>query len=432
MKDYDLWKDSCLNQGFRSLRKNFLGVMIMSLCLVLLGVTLARFGEINFVSKTWELLTVETAQADWHYWIVWVVLILAPLALGLAFVYCTQINQEESLIESGVFGCFPEIYFKWLAVIWMIFVVHSFWWFLYQDMTPPQNSYSVTPFVIPESLEGPKVVWVGEAASIAGPVCLFFMGFFWMFSMPVFVYRDTGIIAGLRASKEMVWNRPLHFLLFLFVLFLVSLAIWGVGFGLTRLVEPASFDTSQGIGDLDWAPALLIPLAWVWCTLGAVYNSMSRRVIAPSDSSEAPSSSGRSPSREWMGGIPSYVKTLLLIGVIFLFAWSQREERTRELMSAERAIVGKYEWQMLGDYSMKTTYVVLNNGTAVKYDEWPMKDDQAWRGRRNTYFWTMIGDELHVEDVMGEDAVFEIESNGNLTGKKDYNFEGIQTFKRIN
>ncbi len=115
-----------------------------------------------------------------------------------------------------------------------------------------------------------------------------------------------------------------------------------------------------------------------------------------------------------------------------MFAWSQREERTRELMSAERAIVGKYEWQMLGDYSMKTTYVVLNNGTAVKYDEWPMMDDQAWRGRRNTYFWTMIGDELHIEDVMGEDAVFEIEPNGNLTGKKDYNFEGIQTFKRIN
>ena len=44
----------------------------------------------------------------------------------------------------------------------------------------------------------------------------------------------------------------------------------------------------------------------------------------------------------------------------------------------------------------------------------------------------MIGDELHVEDEQGLDAVFEIEPNGNLTGKKDYNFEGIQTFKRIN
>ena len=141
----------------------------------------------------------------------------------------------------------------------------------------------------PRTSDWPKNIdttteWAADIASVAGPLTVFYMAGSWMFSIPIFAFQRTGFGSALTDSRKKVWKRPIHFLLFMFVVSLISLVVWGIGFGLTRLIEPSSFDTDKGIGDFDWAPALLFVIAWVMCTLGAVYNSMFGDILPDSNS----------------------------------------------------------------------------------------------------------------------------------------------------
>ena len=283
MQEYNLWKDGCLKQGLRSFRENFLGVMCMSTLVLSVLILGARFGDIYYFFKKWGLFVIDRDIQSWQGWIALLVLVIAPLIIGLAAVYFVQINRGKSLKESGVFEGFHKNYSKWLAVIWILYAVHLFWWTLFQyttssvaGFTPPASAW---PESISENIDS-TTEWIADIASVAGPLTVFCMVGSWMFSIPIFAFQRTGFGLALTVSRKKVWKRPIHFLLFLFVVSLISLVVWGVGFGLTRLIEPSSFDTSKGIGDFDWAPALLFVIAWVMCTLGAVYNSMFGDVLS--------------------------------------------------------------------------------------------------------------------------------------------------------
>ena len=247
----------------------------------------ARFGDIYYFFKKWGLFVIDRDIQSWQGWIALLVLVIAPLIIGLAAVYFVQISRSKSLKESGVFEGFHKNYSKWLAVIWILYAVHLFWWTLFQyttssvaGFTPPASAW---PESISENIDS-TTEWIADIASVAGPLTVFCMAGSWMFSIPIFAFQRTGFGLALTVSRKKVWKRPIHFLLFLFVVSLISLVVWGVGFGLTRLIEPSSFDTSKGIGDFDWAPALLFVIAWVMCTLGAVYNSMFGDVLSDSNS----------------------------------------------------------------------------------------------------------------------------------------------------
>ena len=287
MQEYNLWKDGCLKQGLRSFRKNFLGVMCMSTLVLSVLILGARFGDIYYFFKKWGLFVIDRDIQSWQGWIALLVLVIAPLIIGLAAVYFVQISRSKSLKESGVFEGFHKNYSKWLAVIWILYAVHLFWWTLFQYTTSSVAGFTPTasawPGSISENIDS-TTEWVADIASVAGPLTVFCMAGSWMFSISIFAFQRTGFGSALTASRKKVWKRPIHFLLFMFVVGLISLMVWGIGFGLTRLIEPSSFDTSKGIGDFDWAPALLFVIAWVMCTLGAVYNSMFGDVLSDSNS----------------------------------------------------------------------------------------------------------------------------------------------------
>ena len=279
MQEYNLWKDGCLKQGLRSFRKNFLGVMCMSTLVLSVLILGARFGDIYYFFKKWGLFVIDRDIQSWQGWIALLVLVIAPLIIGLAAVYFVQINRGKSLKESAVFEGFHKNYSMWLAVIWILYAVHLFWWTLFQYTTSSVAGFTPPASDWPENIDS-TTEWVADIASVAGPLTVFCMAGSWMFSIPIFAFQRTGFGLALTVSRKKVWKRPIHFLLFLFVVSLISLVVWGVGFGLTRLIEPSSFDTSKGIGDFDWAPALLFVIAWVMCTLGAVYNSMFGDVLS--------------------------------------------------------------------------------------------------------------------------------------------------------
>ena len=279
MQEYNLWKDGCLKQGLRSFRKNFLGVMCMSTLVLSVLILGARFGDIYYFFKKLGLFVIDKDIQSWQGWIALLVLVIAPLIIGLAAVYFVQINRGKSLKESAVFEGFHKNYSMWLAVIWILYAVHLFWWTLFQYTTSSVAGFTPPASDWPENIDS-TTEWVADIASVAGPLTVFCMAGSWMFSIPIFAFQRTGFGLALTVSRKKVWKRPIHFLLFLFVVSLISLVVWGVGFGLTRLIEPSSFDTSKGIGDFDWAPALLFVIAWVMCTLGAVYNSMFGDVLS--------------------------------------------------------------------------------------------------------------------------------------------------------
>ena len=283
MQEYNLWKDGCLKQGLRSLRENFLGVMCMSTLVLSVLILGARFGDIYYFFKKWGLFVIDRDIQSWQGWIALLVLVIAPLIIGLAAVYFVQISRSKSLKESGVFEGFHKNYSKWLAVIWILYAVHLFWWTLFQYTTSSVAGFTPPASDWPENIDS-TTEWVADIASVAGPLTVFCMAGSWMFSIPIFAFQRTGFGSALTVSRKKVWKRPVHFLLFLFVVSLISLVVWGIGFGLTRLIEPSSFDTSKGIGDFDWAPALLFVIAWVMCTLGAVFNSMFDDVLSDSNS----------------------------------------------------------------------------------------------------------------------------------------------------
>ena len=283
MQEYNLWKDGCLKQGLRSFRENFLGVMCMSTLVLSVLILGARFGDIYYFFKKWGLFVIDRDIQSWQGWIALLVLVIAPLIIGLAAVYFVQINRGKSLKESGVFEGFHKNYSKWLAVIWILYAVHLFWWTLFQYTTSSVAGFTPPASDWPEHIDS-TTEWVADIASVAGPLTGFCMAGSWMFSISIFAFQRSGFGSALTASRKKVWKRPIHFLLFMLVVSLISLMVWGIGFGLTRLIEPSSFDTSKGIGDFDWALALLFVIAWVMCTLGAVYNSMFGDVLSDSNS----------------------------------------------------------------------------------------------------------------------------------------------------
>ena len=298
MQEYNLWKDGCLKQGLRSFRENFLGVMCMSTLVLSVLILGARFGDIYYFFQKWGLFVIDRDIQSWQGWIALLVLVIAPLIIGLAAVYFVQINRGKSLKESGVFEGFHKNYSKWLGVVWILYAVHLFWWTLFQYTTN-----SVEGFTPPASdrlgnYDSPTE-WIADIASVAGPLTVFCMAYSWIFSIPIFVLQRTGFSSALTVSRKKAWKRPIHFLLFMFVVSLIALIIWGAGFGLTRLIEPSSFDTSKGIGDFDWAPALLFVIAWVMCTMGTVFNSMFADVLFDSNSdTETDGQALLSPSAE--------------------------------------------------------------------------------------------------------------------------------------